>query len=277
MSAAIVRGYDNRYALTDLWGQAFGDDGEFISEMYACGYLNPSDVFALTEDGRLMAALFLPEYRIRIQGKDLPIRLLSCVATDPYQQGKGYMSLLISRTLELIRNDCCGVCVIPVSERLYGFYEKFGFSTAFWISERVIDPGEPSSGSFVDFSPEDPGSYYDGYFRKYANDGYVYKTKERFLQAVKEYTHPTQPCEFCTYSDGFAFIQRNAGEILVREWTGNAEVLGKTLGEHYRFPVRIQSPAGEGERRPIGMLCSFSESLTALAETSELYLNCMYN
>lgn len=277
MSVAIIRGYDNRYALTDLWGQAFGDDGEFISDMYACGYLNPSDVFALTEDGRLIAALFLPEYRIRFQGDDLPIRLLSCVATDPYQQGKGYMSLLISRTLDLVRNDCCGVCVIPVSESLYGFYEKFGFSTAFWISEQIVEPGESSSDSSIGFSSENPESYYDEYFCKYAKDGYVYKTEERFLQAVKEYSHPTQPCEFCTYSDGCAFIQRNPVEILVREWTGNADVLGKALAEHYHLPVRIQNPAGEGEKKPIGMLCSFSESLTALAERSELYLNCMYN
>ncbi len=277
MASAIIRGYDNRYALTDLWGQAFGDEGEFISDMYACGYLKPSDIFALTEDGRLMAALFLPEYRIRVQGTDLPIRLLSCVATDPYQQGKGYMSRLISRVLELIRDDCCGVCVIPVSESLYEFYEKFGFSTAFWISEQVIESDGSSSDDPISFSSEDPASYYNEYFRKYAKDGCVYKTEERFLQAVKEYTHPTQPCEFCTYSDGFAFVQRNPAEILVREWTGNADVLGKALGERYHLPVRIQSPTGEGEKHPIGMLCSFSEELTTLAETSDLYLNCMYN
>ena len=84
MAQALIRGYDDRYALNDLWGAAFGDSPEFISAMYDAGYLRPSDVFALTEDGRLLCAVFLPEYRLCLQGRDYPIRLLSCVATDPF-------------------------------------------------------------------------------------------------------------------------------------------------------------------------------------------------
>ncbi len=276
MSVAVIRGYDNRYALSDLWGQAFGDDPQFISDMYACGYLNPSDIFVLTEDGRLIAALFLPEYRIRVNGEDLPIRLLSCVATDPSQRGKGYMSQLISRTLELIRPECCGVCVIPVSQDLYPFYERFGFQTAFYFSEQLFDCDGDVLEELTDLESS-LESYYHEYFSKYAKDGFVYKTETRFTQAVCEYRHPTQPCEFFTYSDGFAFLQHTPSEILVREWTGEAPRLGRLLASRYRLPVRIQSPAVTEEKKPVAMLCSFSESLSNFAKEHDLYLNCMYN
>lgn len=276
MSVAFIRGYNNRYALNDLWGQAFGDEKDFISQMYQCGYLNPSDIFALTEDGRLLAALFLPEYRICVNGEDLPIRLLSCVATDSAQQGKGYMSFLISRALEQVRDLCCGVCVIPVSQELYSFYERFGFSTAFWISEQTFNENAQKTIP-LDFSATNAESYYEDYYEKYAKNGFVYKTKERFLQAVAEYTHPTQPCAFCSYPQGFAFLQRNSDEIIVREWTGDADVLGTALASHYHLPVRIQSPATTEDKNKIAMLNSFSDSLTSLSQETNLYLNCMYN
>ena len=76
---------------------------------------------------------------------------------------------------------------------------------------------------------------------KAAAEGCVFKTKERFLQAVTEYTHPTQPCEFVTFEGGFAFLQRGVSEITVREWVCDDEIsLAETLCHHYHLPVRIQ-------------------------------------
>ena len=278
MTPALVRGYSNRFALNDLWGQAFGDDPEFISAMYGCGYLRSEDIFALTVDGRPVAALFLPKYSIRVKGTDLPIRLLSCVTTDAAQRGKGYMSLLIKRVLELVRDDCDGVCVIPVSDDLIPFYERFGFRAAFSVSERVYEPEEAMGNALkLDFSGYGAEGYYDAYYEKYAAEGCVFKTKERFLQAVTEYTHPTQPCEFVSFEGGFAFLQRGVSEITVREWVGEDEkALADTLCIHYHLPVRIQDRVGD-VKKPIAMLCPFTEELTAYAETTDLYLNCMYN
>lgn len=278
MSPALIRGYDNRYALSDLWGQAFGDDSGFIADMYANGYLRPSDIFAMTDDGRLVAALFLPEYRIRIGGEDSPIRLLSCVATDSSQRGKGYMSRMIPRVLELVRHECAGVCVIPVSESLYSFYERFGFSTAFYVSEQVFTPNDVSSPFNFIASKTDPASFYEIYLSKYKKDGCVFKTGERFLQAVAEYRHPTQPCDFVQGEAGFAFVQRDSSELVVREWAGfSAPNLAAALISRYGLPVRIQDIPGEGELKPIAMLCSFDESLSDFAKEHRLYLNCMYN
>lgn len=283
MSVALIRGYDNRYSLSDLWGQSFGDDPEFISAMYDSGYLRPSDIFALTDDGRLVSALFLPEYYIQVNGEDLPIRLLSCVATDSSQRGKGYMSTLIPRVLELIQQESCGVCVIPKTENLYSFYEKFGFSTAFYVSEKLYEDVAVSDAPLPPPPPPPPSSstgnsYYDIYMQKYGVEGCVYKTKERFLQAVSEYEHPTQPCEFFKIGNGFAFIQRSSSEILVREWAGiSEENLVNALISKYRLPVRIQDLPQEDNKKPIAMVYSFSDALSSLAENKGLYLNCMYN
>ncbi|MBO5248366.1 MAG: hypothetical protein J6B54_03600 [Clostridia bacterium] len=187
------------------------------------------------------------------------------------------MSYLIPRALSSVHDECCGVCVIPVSEDLYKFYEKFGFETAFWISEQVfeIDGNEPQEA--LPFQAEDLDAHYDAYLRKYAKNGFVFKSKERFSQAVKEYLHPTQPCEFFVNSQGFAFLQKASSEILVREWTGDATRLASELSVRYRLPVRIQYPPRAEDKKPIEMLHSFSDSLSAFAKEHNLYLNCMYN
>lgn len=276
MKPALIRGYDNRFALSELWGQAFGDESEFISHMYECGYLKASDVFVLTVDGRLAAALFLPEYRIRVGERDHIIRLLSCVATDPMHRGKGYMSYLISRSLEIVRDLCSGVCVIPMTQSLFSFYEKLGFETAFFIDERTFS----SECSEVDAEPSKNLSVeecYSAYAEKYCKDGCVYKTKERFLQAVEEYHHPSQASEFFVCGSQFAFVQRESSRILLREWVGDEEFLKNTLFQRYGLPICVQDfPTQEG-KIPFAMLRSFDPDLSERAKRGDLYLNCMYN
>ena len=273
MSIAFIRGYNNRYSLSDLWGQAFGDDPEFISDMYNTGYLNPSDIFALTEDSRLLAAVFAPEYQIRISGKDLPIRLLSCVATDRSQRGKGYMSRLITRVLALLQDECAGVCVIPVSEELYDFYERFGFQTAFYCSESTVVPADENLS--INNEGGNPADCYPGYLEKYAKDGYVFKSQNRFLQAVEEYRHVTQASGFFQVGRGFAFYQKGVSELIVREhWGIDLSLLAKK----FALPVRVQDPVSSGKDKiPMGMLVAFNDELEEYSKTHDLYLNCMYN
>ena len=277
MAQALIRGYDDRYALNDLWGAAFGDSPEFISAMYDAGYLRPSDVFALTEDGRLLCAVFLPEYRLCLQGRDYPIRLLSCVATDPQSRGKGYMTRLLRRAIELVRGECDGICVIPVNESLYSFYAAFGFRPAFYCSERLY-PVDCSAAPVIPI-PRSASELYAEYERKYHRDGCVFKTEERFSQAITEYEHPSQASLFLAFDQGFAFAQKNGGEVIVREWVSPDEAsLAAYLIERYGLPVRIQDfPQGERDRVPMGMLLPLSQALCDGWDGRDLYLNCMYN
>lgn len=277
MAQALIRGYDNRYALNDLWGAAFGDSPDFISAMYDAGYLRPSDVFALTEDGRLLCAVFLPEYRLCLQGRDYPIRLLSCVATDPQSRGKGYMTTLLRRAVELVRGECDGICVIPVSESLCSFYAAFGFRPAFYCSQRVY-PIDCSAAPVIP-TPRSASELYSEYERKYHRDGCVFKTMDRFAQAITEYEHPSQASLFLSFDQGFAFVQKDGGEVIVREWSCPDETaLAAYLIERYGLPVRIQDfPCEDSDRTPMGMLLPLSQALCEGWDGRDLYLNCMYN
>ena len=278
MSIAFIRGYNNRYSLSDLWGQAFGDDPEFISDMYEAGYLKAEDVFALTEEGRLVSAVFLPEYLINVGGETKKIRLLSCVATNPSQRNKGFMSQMLPRVLQIASEQCDAVCVIPVSEDLYSFYEKFGFTPGFYVSESCFDAETQGNVLNLNLNVENPQTFYTAYRAKYSAEGCVFKSEERFLQAVKEYTHSTQPCEFCQIGTGFAFIQRGAAEITVREFAGiPPEDAGRTLSAKYGLPVRIQDLPGSSDNHLIAMIFTKDEVLLSLAKDEKLYLNCMYN
>lgn len=273
MSVAFVRGYNNRYALSDLWESVFGDDPEFISAMYECGYLQADDVFALTVDSRLACAMVAPEYTLRINGADRKIRLISCVATDPYYRSKGYMTALLRRAVSLLRAECDGLCVIPVTEDLGAFYSRFGFSWAAYCNEKEY----PVSHGARDSSDPGTADLYSVYCDKYRKNGYVYKSAERFTQAVCEFSHPTQSTAFFRSADAFAFVTKSTGEILVREYAGtDADTMASLLIGRYSLPVRIQDPVSDASsRRKIGMFLSFSEDLRP--DEDGFYLNCMYN
>lgn len=275
--SALIRGYDNRYALSELWGQAFGDESDFISKMYDCGYLKPSDIFAVTQDGRPIAALFLPEYQICLGGVSYPIRLLSCVATDPMHQGKGWMSRLIPRALELVRSECCGVCVIPVSESLFSFYEKFGFQSAFSLSENIYTPEMMEGEEVLIPEPASLDVLYETYQEKYRIDGCVFKTKDRFFQAVEEYNHPSQPTEFVVFGSDFAFVRKETSRVVALEWSGEEKTLAKVLLKKYGLPVCIQGFPTDEKQKPLAMVYPFTEPLISLENKEKLYLNCMYN
>lgn len=275
MSVAFIRGYDNRSALFDLWEEAFGDTPEFMQEMYGCGYLRPEDVFVLTDHSKLLSALILPEYQLRFQGEDLPVRLLSCVATAPSARNCGYMGQLLSRATELVlKSGSRGICVIPVSEDLFRFYRKFGFHTAFYCTRRVFTAF--SSEPQIVMPAIDSDAFYSLYEAKYASEGCVFKSRERFSQAVREYSHPSQPSGFYQIGNGFAFVLRSASMVTVREYAGvSPDVLASSLNRMFALPVTIEDFETENTD-PVGMFYTKDPKLNAL-NTERGYLNCMYN
>lgn len=103
----------------------------FMDEVYT-----DDELLALESDGKLTSAMLLSPYPMNYRGQLLPAGYMSCVATARSERGKGNMHRLMIRALVAAaeRGDAL-VCLIPASRRLYFFYDRFGFSTVFYIDE----------------------------------------------------------------------------------------------------------------------------------------------
>lgn len=95
------------------------------------------DIRTLEVDGTTVSALLAQPYEVSFYGHALGGSYLSCVTTAARERGKGYMSRLLQRTIaeSASRGDAFAM-LIPATRRLYGFYEKFGYASAFYVDEK---------------------------------------------------------------------------------------------------------------------------------------------
>lgn len=98
----------------------------------------PEHIMELRGDSdRLLASLHLMPYVMKYRGSELPVSYIFGAMTSPEERGRGHMSELMTKALKTSyeRGDAFLV-LIPADRRLYFFYDKFDFSTVFYIRER---------------------------------------------------------------------------------------------------------------------------------------------
>lgn len=126
----------------ELWHNAFGDSYEFI-DFYFEKKLQPENFFTIVKNGHLVSALLAVPYSMTLSNSYLSnnsgynlagynlirVAYLTGVATKKEEQGKGYMQKLINQAItELQRRSYAMVFLIIQDEKLYSFYEQFGFA-----------------------------------------------------------------------------------------------------------------------------------------------------
>lgn len=118
-----------------LFREAFKVDDRwldwFMTEVYS-----DDEAFVEEADGKAVATLLSSRYPMAFHGTELPAAYLSCVATAKSERGKGHMHRLMVKVLKesYARGDAFAT-LIPAERRLYFFYDKFGFSTVFYVDE----------------------------------------------------------------------------------------------------------------------------------------------
>ncbi len=122
----FIKIYRESFRSTRRW------DDWFLNEVYT-----DENMLALEADGRTVSVLLAQPYRVSLYGSDLQGTYLSCVATAASERGKGYMSRLVAQAIgqSAARGDAIAM-LIPETRRLYFFYSRFGFATAFYVDEQ---------------------------------------------------------------------------------------------------------------------------------------------
>lgn len=125
--------YEN---LKALWQTAF-DDSEECLDFFFKNTVSPERVLAVFENNKPVSALYMLESDIVIDKKEYSAYYIYAVCTHPRYRGKGFMKSLFEELFEVVKSrDIDYLFLVPEEEYLFEIYEKIGFETGFYRSEK---------------------------------------------------------------------------------------------------------------------------------------------
>lgn len=134
--------------LKALWMQVFGDSAEAVDAYFALRHRD-EDMLVWAVDGEIGGMLSMLPLALRCAEQEYPARYIYAVATAPALRGRGIATTLLKHAeeLALLRGDVAAA-LVPASRRLFGYYEKRGYHTAFSLNVADYQASELPPDSF---------------------------------------------------------------------------------------------------------------------------------
>lgn len=133
-----------------IWSECFNDSPEYV-DMYFSRVYDDADGMTLEKNGKIVSSLLLQRYSISFHGSELPVSYVAGAATRRNARGKGYMSELMVEALYASAERGDMLCtLIPAHDWLYFYYDRFSFSTVFYVDAQRFTSFHtfPVSGSY---------------------------------------------------------------------------------------------------------------------------------
>lgn len=165
-----------------MWKTCFNDTDEFLDIIFTYKYKNENTLIYF-EDGKAVASLQMFPQTINFYRQQIPFSYLAGLCTLPEYRKRGYMSQLIYRAHEVIKNRNIPLAIlIPAEEWLYKFYEAYGYEQVFEKDNSLIPLKE-----ILDSSANFSNTYetFDQLFR--FRDFCTQKSKDDFKAIAEEY------------------------------------------------------------------------------------------
>ena len=113
--------------MISLWQTTFQDSNEFV-DLYFSRVYKPENTLVIKNDGKIVSALQMIPYEIKIADKIIPSAYVAGVCTLTHERGKGLMSILMSEAMDYMRQKGYGITtLIPAYPWLFDIYKKFGY------------------------------------------------------------------------------------------------------------------------------------------------------
>ncbi|MBE5952362.1 MAG: GNAT family N-acetyltransferase [Lachnospiraceae bacterium] len=123
-------------ALKDLWQTTFGDTDEFLNAFYSTAF-SPERCRCVTIGKKIAASL----YWFHCEYENKRIAYIYAVATAEAFRGQGFARRLLQNThSHLISLSYDGAVLVPNGQKLFEFYEKFGYQTCSYVKEFTAEP-----------------------------------------------------------------------------------------------------------------------------------------
>lgn len=125
-------------AVTALWKRCFPGDEAFTAWFFRRIY-DPAVTLLDEEDGKLCSMLQMLPYQLRDARGVRPVTYIygACTAPENRRQHRMDRLLMHSFALDQAAGRAASI-LIPQEEWLYGFYEQFGYRTAFYADSQTI-------------------------------------------------------------------------------------------------------------------------------------------
>lgn len=195
--------------LMALWAEAFGDSEEFIDGFFCTGF-SPSRCRCVTEDGKVIAALYWFDTTYNNQR----FAYLYAVATAKSHRNQGICAQLMADThAHLALRGYDGVLLVPQTEELRQMYASMGYRPCTTVSEFSCKAGAPVELHRID--------------------------REEYAALRAEYLPEggaLQPEENIAYLEMMAFFYRGEGFLLAARTEGNRLYCAELLGDASAAP-----------------------------------------
>ncbi len=232
---------DGTRELKALWRTVFGDPSEVIDAFFSAFYAPELCVKELS-DGKTVSACYIMPLGDLVypDGERERCASVYALATLPELRGRGAATRVteeaVSRAKEL---GFKSVVLHPATEKLFGFYRRRGFRTAF-RARGLLAAKECTS------EPErvSPAEYR--------------AIREELLRGRLHIDHDERSLAFqdtlCTFSGGGLF--RTAEGCFIAEGSEIKELLGGACTGTLYSGLPARTPCGDGEGVPFGMIYS---------------------
>ena len=252
----IVPCEDNKEKLIELWMNVFGDEREYIELLFSYGK-TICDVFAVSDEDKIISVLYLLNCDLTFKGKNYKGKYLYAAATDEKHRGKGLMALLIEEAQLFCKSSAVDfISLVPANEKLYSYYEKFGFITAmhratvFGTSERIVCSKYDISG--IDYFTE---------------------RSKKLTDCISFSIDSIEYVISCLKYSGLKFCKNADGQLFLYE--ENSLMLDELINENSAVRYVIVNDETEKKRisEKFGMLYPINNDLKTDWKFTDLYMN----
>lgn len=126
---------DKKTDYKKIYKESFNDSVEFM-EMYFDKVYRDDEAMLLDIDGIPASGLLLKQYMMNFHGITVPVGYICGAATARRMRSHGYMSELLLEALRKAYDSGDYLLTLKPADRpLYGYYDRFGFTTVFYIQE----------------------------------------------------------------------------------------------------------------------------------------------
>ncbi len=244
--------------LKSLWKQVFGDSDDFIDLFFRNRY-SVDSALVYRQAGRITSMIFFPGYDFKYGDNYGRLGYICGAATLPEFRGRGIMGELLHGAFDEMRSRGDDFsALIPASDPLYGYYERFGYHDFFYRKRDVVKRGGIVEGPLFRLLPaEDFERIYEIYSEAVTQlPVVVIQSYETYRSVVAEFMLSGGQVYLSDDRQLYCFVRTVGDSLHVREMFSNGESTNAypdlTRALFNQFPliesIEIEGPSGNRMR-----------------------------
>lgn len=118
-----------------IWKCCFPNETDGFIRLWFDRVYKDEQTLIINENGRIISSLQIIPYEMNYFGERISVAYVCGVSTLPEARGKGWMTQLMQKALKFMNDRGFAItALIPSSETLFTYYQRFGYQTVFYYS-----------------------------------------------------------------------------------------------------------------------------------------------